>query len=345
MLLVVDIAVVYEKFTHMSTESSPLASRHQSLETLFAAMYHGKWRFADFAGAPVEANTVSKTFNQSGRIRQILIASEKLKAWHEFIRLFLLDFVPINKDIVFSYRKGMSAYDAVKRHAASKSFYVCDLADFFPSIRQARIRATLLTAKGLCPIEDFEAWLDRIVDLVCVNDSLPIGFSTSPPISNATLVPFDNALQDYCNSNGLVLTRYSDDIIVSTQDAGALQGIQNQVALLLQDSMAGEFSLNTRKSRLLNRGNKIKLLGMVLLPNGSVSVDSSVKDQVEVLIHFYLRDKNKFAEMMGGDARKTEARLSGLLNYVNTIDQAYLDKLRKKFGVAVVDYFLHRSFS
>ena len=345
MLLVVDIVIVYEILTDMSTQPTQVPPRQQPIEGLFDAMYHGKWRFTDFSEASVEANTVAKTFNQSGKIRQILVASEKLKAWHEFLRLFLLDFVPINTDIVFSYRKGMSAYDAVARHAASKSFFVCDIADFFPSIREARIRSTLRTAQGLCPIEDLEGWLDRIVKLVCVNDCLPVGFSTSPPISNATLAPFDSALQAYCQSKRLVLTRYSDDIIVSAQDAAALNDIQSQVAMLLQDTMAGEFSLNARKSRFLNRGNKIKLLGMVLLPNGAVSVDSRVKDQVEVLIHFYLRDKNKFSEMVEGDPRKAEARLSGLLNYVNTVDQAYLDKLRKKFGVAVVDYFLHRSFS
>jgi RNA-directed DNA polymerase len=41
---------------------------------------------------------------------------------------------------------------------------------------------------------------------------------------------------------------------------------------------------------------------------------------------------------------KTEARLAGLLNYVNTVDQSYLEKLRRKYGAAVVDVFLHRSF-
>ena len=29
-----------------------------------------------------------------------------------------------------------------------------------------------------------------------------------------------------------------------------------------------------------------------------------------------------------------------LLNYVNSVDQAYLDKLRRKFGAAVVDLFM-----
>ena len=329
----------------MSTTQTHSIPHKQPLEVLFNDMYHGKWRFVDFAGASVEANVSSKTFTQAGKTRILLVPSEKLKSFHEFLRLFLLYFLPLNKDVVFSYQKGFSAYDAVARHAASKSFFVCDIADFFPSIRRSRVKSTLLTAKDLCPIQDLENWLDRIVDLVCVNDSLPVGFSTSPAISNSVLMAFDNALQTYCSSKGLVLTRYSDDIIVSGQDSDALKGIQEQVAASLQDAVKGEFSLHPGKSRFLNSGGKIKLLGMVLLPNGTVSVDASVKNEIEVLIHFYLRDRDKFVDRVEGDQRKAEARLSGLLNYVNTIDQAYLDKLRKKFGAAVVDYFLHRSFS
>jgi RNA-directed DNA polymerase len=329
----------------MSTTQTHSLPRRQPIEVLFNAMYHGKWRFADFASASVEANISSKKFTQAGKTRNLLVPSEKLKSFHDFLRLFLLDFLPLNKDVVFSYQKGLNAYDAVARHAASKSFFVCDIADFFPSIRRPRIKSTLLMAMDLCPIKDLDTWLDRIVDLVCVNDSLPVGFSTSPAISNAAIIAFDNALQTYCASKGLVLTRYSDDIIVSAQDSARLKGIQDQVEASLQDAMNGEFSLHPGKSRFLHSGAKIKLLGMVLLPNGTVSVDASVKNEIEVLIHFYLRDRDKFADRVEGDQRKAEARLSGLLNYVNTIDQAYLDKLRKKFGVTVVDYFLHRSFS
>jgi RNA-directed DNA polymerase len=346
MLLVVDMRIVYETDPEMSTNitSHPKPPK-QPIEVLFNAVFHNKWRFTDFANATVAANVSAKTFTQSGKTRNLLVPNEKLKACHEFLRLFLLDFLPLNKDVVFSYRKGISAFDAVVRHARNKSFFVCDIANFFPNIKQSRVRSTLLTAKDSCPVEDLESWLDRIVDLVCVNDSLPMGFSTSPAISNAALMPFDNALKAYCDSKGLVLTRYSDDITVSGQDSAALEGIQDQIRALLQDTMHGELSLHPKKSKFLHSGAKIKLLGMVLLPNGTVSVDASVKDEIEVLIYFYLRDRSKFADRVDGDPRKAEARLSGLLNYVNTVDQTYLDKLRKKFGVAVVDYFLHRSFS
>nr|WP_315488351.1 reverse transcriptase family protein [uncultured Rhodoferax sp.] len=330
----------------MSTVLNPLPeTQKKPIEVLFAAMFHGKWRFADFAGSSIEASISRKTFTQSGKTRNVVEPNEKLKGFHEFLRLFLLDYLPLNKSVVFSYRKGVSAYDSVAMHARSRSFFVCDIADFFPSIRRSRIKSTLLTAKDSCPIEDIDSWLDRIVDLVSVNDSLPMGFSTSPAISNAALTPFDDALLAYCNSRELVLTRYSDDIIVSGKDSTALEGVQDRVAAILKDTMQGELSLHPNKSKFLNNGSKVKLLGMVLLPNGTVSVDASVKDEIEVLIHYYLRDRSKFADRGGGDSRKAEARLSGLLNYANSVDQVYLDKLRKKFGLTVVDYFLRRSFS
>src|ERR1035437_8258877 len=229
--------IVYKINTNMSTTALPLAvSQKQPIETLFNAMYHGKRSFTDFAHTPVDVNSTRKSFTRSGKTRDLLIPNDKLKGCHEFLRLFLLDFLPLNDQIVFSYRKGWNAYDAVARHTRSKSFFVCDIADFFPSLRRPWIESTLSTARDSCPIADLDNWLERIVDLVCVNDVLPMGFSTSPSISNAALMPFDNALQAYCDRRDLVLTRYSDDIIVSGEDLAALEGIETHVATYLQDT-------------------------------------------------------------------------------------------------------------
>jgi RNA-directed DNA polymerase len=316
----------------------------QPLETLFDAMYHGKREFADFARSPVAQNYVQHQFRKNGKKREVLNPNEKLRAYHEFLRLFLLDFLPLNEDVVFSYRKGLSAYDAVIRHEKNKHFFVCDIANFFPSLKRPRIRKTIVSGKDLSPVTDLDQWMDRILDLVSVDDCLPMGFSTSPVISNAALLPFDNALYQHCASSGLTYTRYSDDILVSASELAPLDGIEETLATFFVEHMGGELALHRGKSKLLHTGSKIRLLGMVLLPNGAISVDASVKSEVEVLIHFYIRDKAKFADRVNGDPQKAEARLAGLLNYVNTVDTGYLQKLRKKFGATVVDLFLHRSF-
>ena len=316
----------------------------QPIETLFTAMFHSKRDFADFAFAPVEDNFRRHAFSTGRKLRGILSPNDKLKSYHTFLRLFLFDFIPVNTEVVFSYRKGSSAYDAVIRHAHSKHFFLCDIQDFFASLKRARVKKTILAGKDYCPILDLEPWLERILDLVCVDGAIPMGFSTSPAISNAVLLPFDNAFQRHSQTRGLIYTRYSDDIVVSGKELTALKSIDESLLSILVETFASELKLHPGKSKFLHVGSKVKLLGMVLLPNGTVSVDATVKSEIEVLIHFYLNDRARFESLVGDGDHKAEARLAGLLNYVNTVDRAYLDKLRKKFGAAVVDLFLHRSF-
>ena len=328
----------------MSIDQLPTAVK-RPMADLFRAVYHDKRSFQDLIEMDVLINCKRAQYTKAGQVRAILAPNDILAGCLEFVRLFVVDYLPINEDVVYSYRKGMSAFDAVARHRAGNYFFVCDIAHFFPSLNRERVRFTLAQGYARTPVSDFSIWLDRYVNLVCPESSLPVGFSTSPGISNAALKPFDDAINFACKNRRLTVTRYSDDIIVSGESKDSLEGIEKLVAATLQDVFPGEFALNLSKSKLMHRGTKVKLLGMVLLPDGSVSVDATVKDEIEVLLHLYSRNRSRFLERVGNDLLKGERRLSGLINYVNTIDKAYLDKLRRKFGAAAVDYFLHRSFS
>lgn len=328
----------------MSIASSPTAAK-RLMADLFRAVYHDKRNFRDLIEMDVLLNCKREQYTKAGHVRAILAPNDVLAGCLEFVRLFVVDYLPINENVVYSYRRGMSAFDAVARHRDGKHFLVCDISNFFPSLNRGRVRSTLAQGYDRTPIADFSHWLDRFVNLVCPESSLPVGFSTSPGISNAALKPFDDAISLFCEGRGLTVTRYSDDIIVSGQSKDALEGIEQVVADTLQEVLPGEFTLNRAKTKRMHRGTKVKLLGMVLLPDGGVSVDAAVKDEIEVLLHFHSRNRSRFLERVGNDLAKGERRLSGLINYVNTIDKAYLDKLRRKFGAASVDYFLHRSFS
>jgi RNA-directed DNA polymerase len=314
------------------------------LENLFFLMFKGKYDFSDFIDGAIESNYETRMNAGRRKNRLVFIPNQKLKDYHEFLRLFLLDYLPVNEQVVYSYRKGVSAYNAVALHSESKYFFACDIADFFSSITRDNVKKTILGGLANCPILDANIWIERILDLLCIDGRIPIGFSTSPTISNATLLVFDNALQEYCHLSNLIYSRYSDDIIISTKEVEKIQNISEVISSFLRELLDGEISLNLSKSRMLRVGQKIKLLGMVLLPNGHISVDAKIKSEIEVLLHCYFLDKNKANFVLSDDWRGKESRLAGLLNYVNTIDQRYLNKLRKKFGVTIVDRLLHRSF-
>lgn len=300
-------------------------------------MYHGKFEFEDFAEGNVSRNYERIKLKN----REIFRPNKKLKTYHSFLNLFLFEYLEIASDVVFSYRKGVNAYDAVSKHSANSYFFQTDISGFFTSIDSTLVKKTIAESMHLSPILDIEEYLERIVDLVTVNGILPIGFPSSPLISNACLYGFDKELSSYCKSKDLIFTRYSDDIIISSLSRDSLSNIKDDVAGILHDCFEGKLSINESKSKFTHTGNKVKLLGMVILPNKKVTVDIKFKKELEVMLHFYATDREKFLDKVGGSYSEGIEKITGYMNYVNTVDKDYLDKLRKKYGATVVDILIH----
>ena len=307
------------------------------LKDLFDAMYHGKLDFTDFAECDV-----SLCYERTRiKNREVVRPNKKLKTYHSFLNLFLFEYLKIDEEVVFSYRKGVNAYDAVAKHSGSSCFFQTDLTDFFKSIDARLVKDVIGDSLHLAPILDAENYIDRIVELVVVDGALPVGFPSSPLISNSCIYGFDKKLKSYCDKRNLIYTRYSDDIIISGGSRDALLGIKESVAGLLDECFQGKLSVNCDKSKFTHSGNKIKLLGMVILPNQKVTVDIKFKKELEVMLHFYINDRERFVDKVGGDFRVGVEKITGYMNYVNTIDKDYLNKLRKKYGSTVVDTLIH----
>jgi RNA-directed DNA polymerase len=313
------------------------------LSTLFDALYHGKFDFGDFMYGRVEENYDVVMAGAASHRRNIFRPNKNLKAYQTFLKIFVFEYLGINKDVVYSYRKGCSAYDAVAKHAHSKYFFQADISSFFANTNRALVKETILRSRDECPVLDLEDSIERILDLVCANDSLPIGFPSSAPISNAILFNFDNAFSQHCQERNLIYTRYSDDIIVSADTKDSFGFIVKDIQEYLIENASEKFHLNPKKSRYFQVGGKVKILGMMILPNGKITIDSKLKSSMEVLLHFYINNKKNFIEMIEGDEEAGLGKLTGYLNYANSIDATYLAKLRKKFGATIVDTLMHRT--
>jgi RNA-directed DNA polymerase len=223
----------------------------QKLETVFEAMYHGKFDFKHFISSP--AAELFKPINIKGRL--VYDADKNLKAYHKFLNLFVFEFLEINTNVVFSYRKGVNVIDAVKKHAASRHFFQTDLKNFFGSISSEMIRRCIEENISNFPVSDIAEHLDRILDLVSIENILPPGFSTSPLISNACLYHFDNKLELLCNSLGLIYTRYSDDILISGSEK-KLYGLDVEIGTMLETTFGDQFQINRGKSRYNSVGGR-----------------------------------------------------------------------------------------
>lgn len=313
------------------------------LSVIFEAMYHEKYDFQDFLHTDPKQNYKVLSKGSEEKYFVVCNPNKKLRIYHTFLNLFVFEFLKINRDVVFSYRKGFSVYDAVAVHVESKYFFQTDIASFFGSVSREHVRNAILSGKADIPIADLDDFVERILDLVCVDDTLPIGFPSSPPISNAVLFDFDNKLKMYCESSGLKISRYSDDIIVSGQSKESIAGIQAHIDQWLSE-ISSKFVLNSAKSRYFSFSGKVKILGLMILPNRRITLDTKLKRNLEALLYNYIHNRDAFLDQVGGDLQAGQKKITGLLNYANSVDKEYLEKMRRKFGATVIDTSLHRSF-
>jgi RNA-directed DNA polymerase len=189
--------------------------------------------------------------------------------------------------------------------------------------------------------------MEHILALLAIDGKLPIGYSTSPLLSNACLLGFDRRLASISQRRGWVYTRYADDIIISASDRVDIADASTVIEECLASELGEGFNLNQSKSKLTTIGRKIKLLGLVILPTGSIVIDRVVRNRIESWIHFYIRDRSRlakiFEEERGEGMEEGLERLCGLISYAHAADVAYFEKLRSKFGATVIDSLLHRS--
>ncbi|MGZ8226378.1 MAG: reverse transcriptase domain-containing protein [Methylococcaceae bacterium] len=310
-----------------------------TLQEAFDSTFHDKLNFNDFLNLDVKKECKSFSINN----KLIINPSPTLKKYLRFLNNFVFDYAKINTEVVHSYRKGKNAYTAVEKHANSKYFFQTDINNFFNSIAAEDIEFIFDNNLADTPISDIGNYRANVLNLVSIDGVLPVGFSTSPSISNTCLYTFDNTLECYCHSKDIVYTRYSDDIILSSNNRDALKTANEIILEQLNLFYNGRISLNSHKTKHTHKGEKIKLLGMVILPSGKISVDMKLKKQLEILLYFYINDQDRFADYLKNHYHGDLSKISGQLNYINSIDSSYLNKLRKKYGNYIVDTFFRQT--
>ena len=325
-------------------------SEKRSLEDIFLSTFHNKFKFSEFLNLSIDDEY--EKFEIKGRT--IYSPSAKLKVFHRFINSCVFEYSVFNKNVVFSYRKGVTIRDAVEKHSTSKYFFQTDIKSFFSNITTKNIEKTLTEQLINIPVSDINNYLDLLVNYCVVDNHLPAGFSTSPILSNLCLYKFDNELENHAKMMQLQYTRYSDDIIVSSTNIDALHNITGRIEILLKQHINNNIKLNQDKTKTLKKGQRIKLLGLVILPNGMITVDKKHKKEIETLFYLYLANQNMFEDYVSKHFhyKNTQQKslkelgvstLSGKLIAMNSMDNDYINKLRKKYGNTIVEMFLRKS--
>ncbi|GAB1667488.1 hypothetical protein A4G16_00875 [Mannheimia granulomatis] len=314
-----------------------MKDRKHNLKFLFESYFNKKISFDIFENISIEESYDKLCKNK----REIYIPNYELKLVLSFLSHFIFKSLPIEDDVAFAYRRGINVKDCLLPHANSKFFYKTDILNFFPSISSSLIKENIyqdIHKLSYLDQEDLALYLDKILSLVTVDDKLPVGFPTSPFISNYIMRKYDVSIKSFCSNNKFIYTRYSDDIIISSNTDIDKDYITNNIEKVFQQ---GEnlFHLNNSKTKVFTKKNKIKMLGLII-NNNQISVDRKVKDEIEVGIHFFIKDRLKFINFFNDSELSAKRKLAGNISYAINIEPDYLQKLAKKYGLLTIKEIL-----
>lgn len=212
-----------------------------------------------------------KTKNKLRKIVTYRSEDCELKKQHKTIESFLKErFIPS----IFSkgYVKGQSIFDNALAHMYNDYFIILDIKDFFPHICHKQLSEKIFHEINL--VNDNQISKKECNDIVAIcsvsSRGLPLGFVTSPILSNIYLKEFDCILYGklkHMDLTNVIYTRYADDIIVSFKTDSKNMLIEEEsdvVELIKALLMRYGLQINNKKTRSynLNISNHVRVTGV-----------------------------------------------------------------------------------
>lgn len=281
---------------------------------------------------------------KSGPPRLIEAPKPLLKGIQRKILDDILDRVRVH-DCAHGFRKGRSCIGAAQLHAGEEMVVALDLKDYFPGIPVRSVHGLFRSLgypwnvarhlTGLCstatPTDVFERLpADRGYDWDArkpyLKQHLPQGAPTSPALANLTSWRLDCRLDGLARRLDARYTRYGDDLAFSGDRdfARRTRGFLRAVEAICED--AGH-SVNHRKTRLMRKGGRQQITGLVI--NRHINVPRDRYDRLKAILFNCVRhgpaDQNRDGHP---DFR---AHLDGRITWVENVNLHRGHRLRLLF--------------
>lgn len=263
---------------------------------------------------------------QPGQFRTIAQPSAEIKVVQRWLMENVLKSLPVHRAAT-AYREGISIADHAKKHSRRKFLLKMDFKDFFPSITFDDVRNHLIRHKRLSEDEarlvgQFVCWRDKSRQQYC----LSIGAPSSPLLSNTLMYEFDRKMTEICKERKVVYSRYADDLAFSTNEQDVLRGVESSVKNVCKELEYPRLRVNPNKTVSVSRAHRKVLVGLVLTPEGEVSLGREKKRLLRAKLHRF--DTNALAA-------DEVATLRGELAFAWSVEPNFIAALLVSFGVDV----------
>lgn len=308
----------------------------------------------------VEDIEIYKKFSvrkRSGGRRFIHIPSPKLMHTQRWISEYILKDLPVHP-ASHAFRKGSSIQKCALRHCGAKWLIKIDIADFFSSVSEIQVyrifrslnyqplvafelaRLCTVGTSGVGPRLKFPQW-----QVKAFNEAIPLyhqtllgylpqGAPTSPFLANLVMKHCDKSLHALAQKNGLVYTRYSDDLSFSTRDKSfGRSRAKNFVFEAYKIISQSGFRPQYRKTTIVPPGGKKIILGLNV-ESEFPKLAKGTRDTIRQ--HLYYLEKvgpvqhafnRKFDSVWG-----LKSHIRGLIDYANMVEPDFAKVSLEKFN-------------
>jgi RNA-directed DNA polymerase len=270
---------------------------------------------------------------RNGGERIIAQPAVEVKALQKTLMMRVLASLPVH-DAAFAYVRGRSIRHNALRHAKSDVLLKLDFKNFFNSIRPVDLERVLRArgAVGIAP-SDYETiyqicfWGLQTPLPLC----LSVGAPSSPLISNIVMYEFDRSASEAASELGVNYTRYADDITVSsTGGRGPLLKFERRLQTIIRQSRLS-LALNDSKRGIYGRGERRMVTGLIITPDGAVSIGRERKRQIRAALH----------RVRAGEATdRLLMHCKGMLAFVISAEPLFMRSLINHVGREVVQSVL-----
>lgn len=247
-------------------------------------------------------------------------------------RWLVLRFLKRNRvhPMAMAFLPNKSILSNANLHKHNDYFIRIDFKDFFPSIRiNDLIKALFSDTECIDPLTNYDGYREFLAR-ICFdsNETLPVGYISSPVISNLVMWGFDSELSELVVTkkaligDGLV-TRYADDIVFSTNLRGGCKKFLELFRPLVDTNTYPRLKINDKKTAFSSKpGGSAIVTGLRVCADNHVTVDSRQKDVVRLMLSLHAKGQLKASDF---------PVLRGHLAFLRNVAPAFYSKVCLKY--------------
>ena len=267
---------------------------------------------------------------KSGGVRTIAQPARETKYIQHWLMQTVFSKLPIH-ECAAAYKVGASIKANAQAHAHNEYISKFDFEMFFSSIKEADLKSHL--TRWLDPdlsVRD----IGKIARLACLSPKdgtglcLSIGAPSSPVLSNSVMYEFDVKISEWCKSQGMIYTRYADDLTFSTNRKEIAAQLEPAIQKTLQSLEYPKLRINEKKTIHLSKKNQRKITGIIINNENEISIGRERKRIISSLIHRF---------SIGMLPPQDLFNLQGLLGFAKDIEPIFIARMRKKYGPTTID--------